>query len=114
VVKSNKLYEVQKYISKTDHILTTAYTVTNPKFYDGLSAEEKAQFNAACVDADAHLRQITVKDEMDAFEFLKAQGMQANLAPDVESFRVATASVIETNPELFLPELVKLARATPV
>ena len=37
VVKSNKHYEVQKYISKTDHILTTAYTVTNPKFYNGLS-----------------------------------------------------------------------------
>jgi TRAP-type C4-dicarboxylate transport system substrate-binding protein len=114
VVKSNKLYEVQKYISKTDHILTTAYTVTNPKFYDSLSSDEKAQFNAACVDADAHLRQITVKDELDAVEFLKAQGMQANLAPDVESFRVATATVIETNPDLFLPELVKLARATPV
>ncbi len=34
VVKSNKFYEVQKYISKTEHVLTTAYTVTNPKFYD--------------------------------------------------------------------------------
>ena len=41
VVKSNKYYEVQKFISKTDHILTTAYTVTNPKFFDGLSADEK-------------------------------------------------------------------------
>ena len=81
VVKSNKLYEVQKYISKTDHILTTAYTVTNPTFYDGLSADEKAQFNAACTDADAHLRQMTVKDELEAFGFLKAQGMQANLGP---------------------------------
>ena len=38
VVKSNKFYEVQKYISKTEHVLTTAYTVTNPKFYDALTA----------------------------------------------------------------------------
>jgi len=114
VVKSNKLYEVQKYISKTDHILTTAYTVTNPNFYNGLSADEKAQFNAACADADAYLRGITVRDEQDAFGFLKAQGMQVNLEPDVESFRVATTPVIEKFPDLFLPELVKLARATPV
>ena len=114
VVKSNKLYEVQKYISKTDHILTTAYTVTNPAFYNGLTAEEKTQFNAACVDADAYLRGVTVKDEQDAFGFLKAQGMQVNLEPDVESFRVATSPVIEKFPDLFLPELVKLARATPV
>jgi tripartite ATP-independent transporter DctP family solute receptor len=113
VVKSNKYYEVQKYISKTDHILTTAYTVTNPKFFDGLTPDEKAQFLAACTDADAFLRQYTVKDETDAYDFLKAQGMQVNLTPDVESFRVACTPVIEKFPDLFLPELVKMARATP-
>ena len=88
VVKSNKYYEVQKYISKTDHILTTAYTVTNPKFYDGLSPDEKKLFWASCKDADSYLRQYTTKDESEAYEFLKAQGMQVNLTPDVESFRV--------------------------
>jgi TRAP-type C4-dicarboxylate transport system substrate-binding protein len=113
VVKSNKYYEVQKYISKTDHILTTAYTVTNPKFFDGLTPDEKKAFTAACTDADTHLRQYTTKDESEAYDFLKAQGMQVNLTPDVESFRVACAPVIEKNPDLFLPELVKMARSTP-
>ena len=112
VVKSNKYYEVQKYISKTEHVLTTAYTVTNPKFYDGLSTEEKTAFNAACNDANAYLRNYTVKDEADAYDFLKSQGMQVNLTPDVESFRVACAPVIDKNPDLFVPELVKMARAT--
>src|SRR6185503_3802648 len=50
VVKSNKYYEVQKYISKTDHNLTMAYTVTNPKFFDALTPEEKSVFLAACTD----------------------------------------------------------------
>jgi tripartite ATP-independent transporter DctP family solute receptor len=113
VVKSNKFYEVQKYIAKTEHVLTTAYTVTNPKFYDALTAEEKTAFNSACKNANEFLRAYTVKDESEAYDFLKAQGMQVNLTPDVESFRVATASVIEKNPDLFVPELVKLARATP-
>ena len=113
VVKSNKYYEVQKFASKTDHILTTAYTVTNPKFYDGLTADEKTAFNAACANANEFLRAYTVKDESEAYEFLKGQGMQVNLTPDVESFRVACASVIDNNPDLFLPELVKSARATP-
>jgi len=35
------------------------------------------------------------------------------LTPDVESFRVACTPVIEKFPDLFLPELVKMARATP-
>jgi TRAP-type transport system periplasmic protein len=113
VVKSNKYYEVQKYASKTDHILTTAYTVANPKFHDGLTPDEKKAFNTACASANEFLRSYTVKDESEAYEFLKAQGMQVNLTPDVESFRVACASVIEKNPDLFVPELVKIARATP-
>ena len=113
VVKSNKYFEVQKYASKTDHILTTAYTVTNPKFFDGLSADEKKAFNAACANANEYLRNYTVKDESEAYEFLKAQGMQVNLTQDVDSFRAACASVIDNNPDLFVPELVKSARATP-
>jgi tripartite ATP-independent transporter DctP family solute receptor len=113
VVKSNKYYEVQKFVSKTDHILTTAYTVTNPKFVEGLSADEKKAFMAACSDSDDYLRQYTQKDEAEAYDFLKGQGMQVNLNVDVESFRVACAPVIEKYPDLFLPELVKLARSTP-
>lgn len=113
VVVSNKYYEVQKYASKTDHNLTTAYTVTNPKFYDGLTAAERTMFDAACLDADEFLRQKTIKDENDAFAFLKSKGMEVTLDVDVESFRVACTPVIANNPDLFLPELVKMARATP-
>jgi tripartite ATP-independent transporter DctP family solute receptor len=110
VVKSNKYYEVQKYAAKTDHILTTAYTVTNPKFFDGLSVDEKQAFLASCTEADDWLRKFTQKDEADAYNFLKDQGMQVNLNVDVESFRVACNPVIEKFPELFPPDLVALAR----
>jgi len=113
VVKSNKYYEVQKYISKTEHVLTTAYTVTNPKFFEALGADEKKAFNTACGAADEFLRNYTTKDEADAYQFLTAHGMQANLSPDVESFRAACGPVIDRNPDLFVPELVKMARATP-
>lgn len=113
VVKSNKYYEVQKYVSKTDHILTTAYTVANPKFVESLSPDEKKAFTASCSEADDWLRSYTQKDEAEAYDFLKQHGMEVNLDVDVGSFRVACAPVIEKFPDLFLPELVKLARATP-
>jgi len=113
VVKSNKYFEVQKYISKTDHVLTIAYVVVNPLFFKGLTVDEQNIFLSAAKEADSHLRSYTEKDENEAFTFLKDKGMQVNLSPDVESFRVATASVIEKNPDLFLPELVKMARSTP-
>jgi tripartite ATP-independent transporter DctP family solute receptor len=112
VVKSNKYYEVQKFVSKTDHILTVAYTVAHPRFHDGLAADEKTAFDAACRESDAYLRAYTTKDESEAYDFLKSQGMQVNLDVDVESFRVATSPVLEKFPDLFLPELVKMARET--
>jgi tripartite ATP-independent transporter DctP family solute receptor len=113
VVVSNKYYEVQKYISRTNHNLTTAYTVTNPKFYDGLGADERAMFDACCLDADEFLRQKTIKDETEAYGFCKSKGMEVTLDVDAESFRKACAPVIANNPDLFLPDLVKMAQATP-
>ena len=68
---------------------------------------------AACNDANTFLRNYTVKDETEAYDFLKSQGMQVNLKPDTESFRIACGPVIDKNPDLFVPELVKMARATP-
>ena len=113
VVKSNKFYEVQKFASKTDHILTTAYTVANPKFHESLSADERKAFDTSCIEADDFLRRHTQKDELEAYGFLKSQGMQVNLDVDVESFRVACAPLLGKFPDLFLPELVAMARATP-
>lgn len=113
VVKSNKYFEVQKFISKTDHVLTIAYVVVNPQAFAGLTADEQKAFVEAAKESDAYLRGVTEKDEQEAFTFLKDKGMQVNLTPDIESFRVATGSVIEKYPDLFLPELVKIARSTP-
>lgn len=113
VAKSNKYYEVQKFVAKTDHVLTIAYAVINPKVFDGLSPDEQKQFLAACKDADNHLRAHTEKDEQEVYAFLKEKGMETNLNVDIESFRVATAPVIEKFPDLFPPDLVKIARETP-
>jgi tripartite ATP-independent transporter DctP family solute receptor len=113
VVKSNKFYEVQKYISKTDHVLTNAYSVVNPAIFDGLTRSEQDAFLASGAEATQWLRQYTQKDEQDAYEFLKGKGMELNLNVDVDSFRAACSGVIAEFPDLFRPELVALARAAP-
>ncbi len=111
VIKSNKYYEVQKYLARTNHILTTAYIVTNPAAFNALSAEEQAAFAAAADDATRYLRDYTQKDEAASFAFLKDKGMELNLDVDVESFRIVCTSVWAKFPELFRPDLLKLAQA---
>jgi TRAP-type transport system periplasmic protein len=111
VVKANKLYEVQKFISKTDHILTNAYSIINPEFFEGLSKEDQEAVLSAGDAATKWLRTYTRKEETDAYQFLKDKGMQVNLTPDVASFRDACAPVIGKFPDLFQPDLVALARS---
>ncbi|MCC6469409.1 MAG: TRAP transporter substrate-binding protein [Alphaproteobacteria bacterium] len=113
VAKSNKYYEVQKYVSKTDHVLTIAYSVVNPKAFDSLSPDEQKAFLAAAREADVYLRNYTEKDEREVYTFLKDKGMEVNLKVDVASFQQACQPVIEKMPDLFPPDLVKIARATP-
>ncbi len=111
VVKSNKFYEVQKFISKTDHVLTNAYSIINAATFDGYAKDEQDAVLAAATEATDWLRQYTQKDEVAAYDFLKSKGMQVNLGVDTESFREACSGVITKFPDLFPPDLVKLARA---
>jgi tripartite ATP-independent transporter DctP family solute receptor len=111
VVKSNKYYEVQKFISKTEHVMTNAYAIINPQFFDGLSKDEQAAVLAAGDEATKWLRDYTQKDELEAYDFLKSKGMTVDLTPDIPSFQAATAEVIVKFPDLFHPDLVELARS---
>jgi tripartite ATP-independent transporter DctP family solute receptor len=111
VVQSNKYYEVQKFISKTDHVLTNATAILNPGFFDKLPKDQQDMVLAASDDATKWLREATLKSEADAYGFLKDKGMQVNLTPDIPSFRAATSGVIAKFPDLFPPDLVKLAQS---
>ena len=111
VVKSNKYYEVQKYISKTDHNLTIGLHGHQPEVLRRPDAGRENPVPGRMQPTPIRSCANTQKDEAEAYDFLKAQGMQVNLNVDVESFRVACAPVIEKNPDLFLPELVKMARS---
>lgn len=113
VVVSNKYYEVQKYVSKTDHVLTNAYAIINPAFFNQLGQANQVAVLAAGEDATVWLRGATQKDEANAYTVMKDKGMAVNLIPDVASFQTATAEVIAKYPDLFKPDLVVLARAAP-
>ena len=118
VVKSNKFYEVQKYISKTDHVLTNAYSIINAATFDGYSnaGREGRVPAAACTDADRVACASTRPRRTEGgalYDFLKEKGMQVTLDIDIDSFQQACSGVITKFPDLFPPELVRIARSTP-
>lgn len=50
------LYEVQKYLTKTNHYNTYTFTFMNQNFYDNLSAEDKTIFDEIAKEAEEYAR----------------------------------------------------------
>lgn len=113
VVKSLNLNEVQKYVSKTDHVLTSSSAIMNPAVFARLTPQEQDIVSAAVKVATDYVRNYTQNDEAAVYTYLAGKGMQVTYDVDINSFRTACAEVIPKFPDLFPPDLVKLAQSAP-
>jgi tripartite ATP-independent transporter DctP family solute receptor len=92
VILSNKFYEVQKYVSATNHTFTQNILLISKKFWDKLSAEEQAMIRAAIVEASAYQREQTRIQSEKALAELKAKGMTFNEIAPAEYARMQAAT----------------------
>jgi TRAP-type transport system periplasmic protein len=84
-ILSSKFYEVQKYLSVTNHVYSPWIVLVSKKWWDGLSkAEQKVLLDAAKTSRDFE-RKDTREEAVRAIGDLKAKGMQVN---DVSSAEV--------------------------
>ena len=113
VILSNKFYEVQKYVSATNHTFTQNIIIVSKKFWDRLSPEEQKMFRDTYAETIDYQREQTNLAADRALGELKAKGMQFNeIAPAEHSrMRAATKGVIEKFSTDYDPEKVKLFNA---
>jgi TRAP-type transport system periplasmic protein len=77
-ILSSKFYEVQKYLSVTNHVYSPWIVTVSKKWWDGLSkTEQKILLDAARVSRDFE-RKDTRDEATKALGDLKAKGMQVN------------------------------------
>ncbi len=77
-ILSSKFYEVQKYLSVTNHVYSPWIVTVSKKWWDGLSkAEQKILLDAARMSRDFE-RKDTREEASKALGDLKAKGMQVN------------------------------------
>ncbi len=100
VIRSNKFYEVQKYLSATNHVYSTNVILVSKKFWDKLSAVEQKIMKDAFVEARDYQRKISVEAANKAVDELKAAGMQYNDVSPAEQERMRQA--VKTTIEKFL------------
>jgi TRAP-type transport system periplasmic protein len=84
VIESNKLYEVQKYVSGTNHVYATNPVQISKRFWDRLSPVEQKILQDAATEAQNWQRTVSREVSSKALGELTAKGMVYNDIPAAE------------------------------
>ncbi|MCW7539205.1 TRAP transporter substrate-binding protein [Aquabacterium sp. A7-Y] len=87
-ILSSKFYEVQKYLTVTNHVYSPWIVLVSKKYWDGLSAAEKNVLLAAARKSRDFERKDTREEAAKALAELKAKGMQVNDLSPAEASRM--------------------------
>lgn len=108
-ILSNKFYEVQPYLSMTNHVYTPFVFLVSKKFWDQLSDTEKKILKDAAVEAGKYQRELNREANKKAQDTLKEKGMKVNEVSAAEKAKIQEAikPVIDKYAEQFGKDLVK-------
>jgi C4-dicarboxylate-binding protein DctP len=79
-IYTQKMHEVQKYITQTNHGYIGYVVVTNKKFWDGLPADVRAGCEKAMMEATAYGNGKSVKENEEALEAIRKSGKSEVIA----------------------------------
>jgi tripartite ATP-independent transporter DctP family solute receptor len=110
VILSNKLNEVQKYLSITNHTYSTNIILVSRKFWDKLSSAEQKIMREAALEARDYQRRISRDEARQAVTDLRARGMQVNeiSQTELDRMREQTRPIAERFSAEYDPAVVKL------
>lgn len=88
-IEEQSLFEVQDYLSLTNHVYTPAYIIVNEDWWQGLSDEERKVLSEAAKAAAETQRSIIASGTQEIIAAVENEGMQVN-SPDTTPFAEAT------------------------
>jgi TRAP-type transport system periplasmic protein len=87
-ILSSKFYDVQKYVTATNHVYSPWIVLVSKKYWDGLSKDEQKVLKDAAVASRAFERKDTREASAKALAELQAKGMQFSKLPSKEVDRL--------------------------
>jgi len=105
IIYVHKLYEVQKYLSVTNHVYEPMPLVINEKLWQSLSKEYQRIIQQAALEARFYNRQLIKKQTEELLGKLEEKGMVITW-PDLKSFREATKDVKDQFIDVFGKKLI--------
>jgi tripartite ATP-independent transporter DctP family solute receptor len=85
---ANKMQEVQKFITVTNHVYTPVAMVASKRFWDSLSPEDKAGVQKAATEAGLYQRKLLDEGDAAVVDKFKAAGVTLNTMSPAELARV--------------------------
>jgi TRAP-type C4-dicarboxylate transport system substrate-binding protein len=110
VILSSKFFEVNKYVSETNHVYATNPIQISKRFWEKLSATEQKLIQEAATEAQNYQRIVSREVSSKAVSELKAKGMLFNEISATEQARMRSA-VLPVHEKLaasYDPTVVKL------
>ena len=110
VILSNKFFEVQKFVSATNHVYAANIVLVSKKFWDQLTPAEQKMMNDAANESRSYQRQVSRAAAQKAVGELQAKGLQYNEVAPAEQKRMQQIAkpVIDRFAATYDPAIVKL------
>jgi tripartite ATP-independent transporter DctP family solute receptor len=114
IVETSKLYEVQSYLSLTEHFYSPAPVLVSMEFFNSLPADLQTAVEECLLESRAYQRELLDRMNADLLETLSEQGMTINVV-DKDSFFDAVQPVYDmfagAEPGKIPLELIRKVRA---
>jgi len=109
-IDSGKFFEVQKFVSATNHVYATNIILVSKRFWDKLSPAEQKIMQDAADETRTYQRQVSRAAAQKAVAELQAKGMQFNEVAQAEQARMAQIAkpVTDKFAASYDPTIVKL------
>jgi tripartite ATP-independent transporter DctP family solute receptor len=106
---ANKMYEVQKYLTVTNHVYTPVALVASSKWWAGLTPDQQTAVQKAAEETRTFQRKAELADASNVVSQLKAKGMSVTDMPaaELDKIRVAVQPVLDKNSEAIGSEFVQ-------
>ncbi|HET9024929.1 MAG TPA: DctP family TRAP transporter solute-binding subunit, partial [Burkholderiaceae bacterium] len=99
-VFTQKMHEVQKHITLTDHGYIGYAVITNKKFWDGLPADVRTALEAAMAEATKYANLIAKQENDDALARIKSSGKSAVYTPTKEERAAWKKALVPVHKEM--------------
>jgi C4-dicarboxylate-binding protein DctP len=96
---TQKMYEVQKYLTLSDHHYLGYAVIANKKFWDGLPPDIRKTLEQCMAETTKHVNEIAKKDNDDALEAVKKSGKTEIITLTPEEKREWKKALIKVHKE---------------